>query len=154
MLKQLIIYKITYKLLSFLLIISINKGWLFLPLFIYKNNKIENILLGYIRLYKFSFRVKGFGFKWKFQQFKKYEKIKFIFLKVGFTHRIVLLVKSNSKYFLKKKKFVVLNRSYFFIRKYLNLLFFLYKSYLYNKKGFFLKGTKFILKLSKKKSKF
>jgi len=154
LLKSLIIYKIKTNLLSFLLILSINKGWIIFPLFFFCNKKLENILLGYVRLYKFSFKVKGFGFKWKFIQTAKIKKTQIIFLKVGFTHKVVLLVKKNNRYSLKKRKFILKNRSYRYIRNSLNLLFFLYKLYMYKKKGFYLKGTTFKLKLSKKKTKF
>lgn len=154
LLKKLILYKIKNNMSSFLLIISINKGWFFYPLFTYNNNKIQNLLLGYIRLFKFSFKVRGFGFKWKLQRTLTEKKTYFIYLKIGFTHKIVLLIKKNSKYLLKKRKFILKNRSLFYIRKYLNILFFLYKLYLYNKKGFYLKGINYKLKLSKKKAKF
>jgi len=154
LLKSLIMYKIKTNLSSFLLILSINKGWTIFPLFFFSNKKLENLLFGYVRLYKFSFKVKGFGFKWKFIQTEKIKKTQIIFLKVGFTHKVVLLVKENSRYLLKKRKFILKNRSYNYIRNSLNLLFFLYRLYIYKKKGFYLKGTNFKLKLSKKKTKF
>ena len=153
LIKNVIIYKITtLSYFNFLLTLSMNKGWIVTPLCPLYNKQIENILFGFIRLFQFNFKLKGFGFKWKYLISLKKQQL--IFLKVGFTHKIVLLVKKDSKYELKKQKFLIKNRSYFFLRNYLNFLFILYKKNLYNKKGFYLKGTQFKLKLSKKKAKF
>ena len=77
-----------------------------------------------------------------------------IYLKLGFTHRLALIVKINSKYKLKKRRFTLKSRSYCYIRTHLNPLFFLYQKYLYNKKGIYIRGTEYKLKISKKKSKF
>ena len=151
--KKVIIYKITtLSYFNFILTLSINKGWIVTPLFYLYNKHIENILFGFIRLFKFNFKLKGFGFKWKYLINCKKQQL--IFFKVGFTHKIILLIKKDSKYELKKQKILVKNRSYFFLRNYLNFLFILYKKNLYNKKGLYLKGTQFNLKLSKKKAKF
>ena len=152
--KSVIIYKIdTNSTFNYLLILSINKGWLLIPICTLYNKSTENILFGYIRLYKFNLKIKGFGFKWKYLiTLKKVHTT--IFFKLGFTHKILLLSKKNTNYFFKKQKFVIKNRSYIFLRNYLNIIFVLYKKNLYNKKGIYLKGTKFKLKLSKKKSKF
>lgn len=77
-----------------------------------------------------------------------------IYLKLGFTHRLALIVKNNSKYKLKKRRFTLKSRSYCYIRTHLTSLFFLYHKYLYNKKGIYIRGTEYKLKISKKKSKF
>jgi hypothetical protein len=154
--KNLILYKFTNSCLTqqaYLVLISITKGWVVLPLSYNSNLQLECILFGYNRLFKFFFKIKGFGFKWKYQiGFKK--KFQTIYFKLGYTHRLALLSNGNSKYILKKRRFIVKNRSYQYIRNYLNILFLLYKNYLYNKKGIYLRGTEFKLKLSKKKSKF
>lgn len=154
--KNLIIYKIfnpTGGTLKYMLLISITKGWILLPLKCTYNLYFESILFGYNRLYKFFFKIKGFGFKWKYQIGLK-QKGQPIYFKLGYTHRIALLPHTDSKYVLKRRRFILKNRSYTYIRNSLNLLFFLYKEYLYNKKGIYLRGTVFKLKLSKKKSKF
>lgn len=153
--KNLILYSIKnlYKLEEFLILISINLGWILFPLKVNNNKKLEPILFGYNRLYKFFFKLKGFGFKWKYNlNLQKHKQT--IYLKLGFTHRLALITKNNSKYKLKKKRLIIRNRSYSYLRHNLYLLFFLYKTYLYNKKGIYLRGTKFKLKISKKKSKF
>ena len=148
--KNIIIYKINNKIL---LLISINNGWIFVPLNKNNNTQLQIIIFGFNRIYKFFFKIKGFGFKWKYQI--HVEKLKeAIYFKLGFTHRISLITKYNNKYVLKKQRFVIKNRSYQYIRTHLNMLFLLYQNYLYNKKGIYLRGTKFKLKLSKKKSKF
>lgn len=151
--KNLIIYKSKKKIDQYLIIISLYLGWFIYPLKKQNNKNIEIILLGYNKLYKFFFKIKGFGYKWK--KFLNLNKNKQnIFLKLGFTHRINIIIKKNLKIKLKKRRLIVKHRSYLFLRNSLKLLFFLYKTYLYNKKGIFLRGTKYTLKLSKKKSKF
>lgn len=154
--KNLIIYKISifWKTSNnFLILITPHNGWIIFPLYNSKNKQLESILFGYNRLYKFFFKVKGFGFKWKYQvALNKLHQT--VFLKLGYTHKIALLPSKNHKYLLKKKRFIIKSRSYTYIRNNLNMLFLLYKTYLYNKKGIYLRGTKFKLKLSKKKSKF
>ncbi len=76
------------------------------------------------------------------------------FFKIGFTHKVALIIRKNFKLKLKKRRLIIKSRSYDFIRNQFNLFFFLYQTYLYNKKGIFLRGTQFKLKISKKKSKF
>ena len=134
------------------LIITLKLGWILCPLKISSNLHLEPILFGYVRLYKFFFKIKGFGFKWKYF-FLKNTINSIVYFKLGFTHRIALWIK-NSLCKLKKRRFIIKHRSYSYLRNNLNLLFFFYKTYLYNKKGIYLRGTKFKLKLSKKKSKF
>lgn len=151
--KNLIIYKIKTLLQTNLLIISINLGWILLPINISKNISIDLILFGYTKLYKFFFKLKGFGYKWKYN-LNQTTHSKTIFFKLGFTHRIALITKNSNKYKLKKKRFIIKGRSYSNIRNNLNFIFFLYKTYLYNKKGIYLRGTKYKTKISKKKSKF
>jgi hypothetical protein len=154
--KNLILYKFSNLAIiqqTYLILISVNNGWVLIPLLQKKNLLLENIIFGFNRLYKFFFKIKGFGFKWKYQ-IGLNKKKQNIYFKVGYTHRISLIPANNSKYILKKRRFIVKNRSYKYIRNYLNLLFLLYKDYLYNKKGIYLRGTEFKLKLSKKKSKF
>lgn len=147
---NLVIYKINP---YHLLVLSINLGWILLPLHSYNNLKFENILWGYTKLYKFFFKLKGFGYKWKYN-LKNDILNRNIFFKLGFTHRITLLLGINTKYKLKKKRFVIKSRSLKYLRENINFIYFLYKKYLYNKKGIYLRGTKFRVKISKKKSKF
>ena len=151
--KNLIIYKSNKLLYKFLIVISLNLGWFLYPLKINKNKHLNEILLGYNKIYKFFFKIKGFGYKWKkFLHLNKYKQN--IFLKLSFTHRIVILTSKNLKMKLKKRRLIIKHRSYNFLRNNLKFLFFLYKTYLYNKKGIYVRGTKYKLKLSKKKSKF
>jgi hypothetical protein len=153
--KNLIMYKFLSPINNqkFLIVISFNLGWLIFPIKFEYNKQLDSILFGYNRLYKFFFKLKGFGYKWKyFLTVKKSKQI--IFLKVGFTHRIALITKRNSLLKLKKQRLIIKHRSYASIRNRLNFLFFLYKTHLYNMKGIYLRGTKFKVKLSKKKSKF
>jgi len=150
--KNLTIYK-SKGFYPLLIIITLNQGWLLYPLTVFKNKPIESILFGFSKLYKFFFKMKGFGYKWKYLLHLKTQKQN-VFFKVGFTHRISLLVSKNMKIKLKKRRFIVKHRSYTFLRTHLNFLFFLYKTYVYNKKGIYLRGTKYKLKISKKKSKF
>ncbi len=153
--KNLIIYKVIniFNYNQFLIIIAFNLGWFILPLKYVGNKQIESILFGYTRLYKFFFKLKGFGYKWKyFLNLKKQKQT--IFLKLGFTHRISVIFQKNGICKLKKRRLIIKHRSYTYMRNKLNFLFFLYKTHLYNKKGIYLRGTQFKLKLSKKKSKF
>lgn len=153
--KNLIIYNIQNydKTSSFLIIVSLKKGWIILPLKYNKNKQLDLLIFGYNKLYTFFFKLKGFGYKWKYL-LKLKDKNRNIYFKLGFTHRISLIIIKNLKIKLKKRRLIIKSRSYLFIRNKLNLLFFLYKTYLYNKKGIYLRGTKFKLKISKKKSKF
>lgn len=136
-----------------MIIISLKLGWLLFPLQGSRNLQLEPILFGFNRLYKYFFKIKGFGYKWKYVLMLK-KKHQSIYFKLGFTHRISLILKKDCKCKLKKKRLILKHRSNTFLRNKLNLLFFLYKTHLYNKKGIYLRGTKFKLKISKKKSKF
>lgn len=138
---------------NILLFMSINIGWGLINLNLKNNLYITNILFGYNKIYKFFFKMKGFGYKWKYNLSNRPKKIN-IYLKVGFTHRISIITKKNIKYKMNKKRFIIKSRSYNFIRNNLNFMFILFKSFLYNKKGIYLRGTKYKLKISKKKSKF
>ena len=151
--KNLVIYKTKNLTQSLLIILSLNLGWLIYPLQQYNNNQLESILFGFSKLYKFFFKLKGFGYKWKYILNLKKSKQN-IFFKLGFTHRIALYIKTNLKIKLKKRRAIIKHRCYTYLRNKLNFLFFLYKTYLYNKKGIYIRGTKFRLKVSKKKSKF
>ena len=122
--KNLIIYKSKKKIDQYLIIISLYLGWFIYPLKKQNNKNIEIILLGYNKLYKFFFKIKGFGYKWK--KFLNLNKNKQnIFLKLGFTHRINIIIKKNLKIKLKKRRLIVKHRSYLFLRNSLKLLFFL-----------------------------
>jgi len=136
-----------------LILLTFNLGWVLYPLKSYRNVQLESILFGFSKLYKFFFKIKGFGYKWKYLLHLK-KRQQNVFFKLGFTHRVSLLVSKNMKVKLKKRRLILKHRSYFFIRNHLKFLFFLYKAYLYNKKGIYLRGTNYKLKISKKKSKF
>lgn len=138
---------------SLIMIISLNMGWNIFTLKSNRNMNISNILLGYTKMYKFFFKLKGFGFKWKYDLNLK-TIFHNIFLKIGFTHRVSIIIDNNTKYKMTKKRFIIKNRSYRYIRNNLNFIFFFYKNFLYNKKGIYLRGTKYKTKISKKKSKF
>lgn len=138
---------------NILIFLSISLGWILVPIKKSHNIPLYSIILGFNKLYKFFFKLKGFGYKWKYNLHNE-KNLHTIFFKLGFTHRISLVIKNNTKYRLNKKRFILKNRSIKFIRNNLNFLFFLYKSYIYNKKGIYLRGTKFKTKISKKKSKF
>lgn len=151
--KTLSIYKCKKETHQILILISLNLGWCLYQLQNFSNKQLEPLLFGYSKLYKFFFKLKGFGYKWKYLLSLKKNK-RNIFFKLGFTHRISLVVLNNLKIKLKKRRLVVKHRSISFLRDSLKFLFFLYKTYLYNKKGIYLRGTKYKLKISKKKSKF
>jgi len=137
----------------YLIILSLKLGWFLFKLKKNKNQSSTIFFLGYLRLFKFNFKIKGFGFKWKyFLRLKTYKST--IYLKIGLTHRVALKIFSNNKCIIKKKRLTFFNRSYLYIRKNYHILFFCFQTFLYNKKGIYLKGTKFKQKLSKKKSKF
>ena len=137
----------------FLIIISLRLGWSLIKLKQNNNLAINNLLYGYNKLYKFFFKLKGFGYKWKYNL--NYNKKKnSVYLKLGFTHRISVIIKKNIKYKMNKKRFIIKSRSYTLVRNNLNFLFILFKKFLYNKKGIYLRGTKYKIKISKKKSKF
>ena len=152
---NLIIYKIKQQnnQNKLLIIISLYLGWIILPLKINHNLFLGSLFFGYTRLYKFFFKLKGFGFKWKYIFTHKKVTHK-VYFKLGFTHRLVLILKKNCICKLKKRRFVLKHRSYNYLRQNFNLLFLLYKLHVYNKKGIYLRGTKFLSKISKKKSKF
>lgn len=137
----------------FLIIISLRLGWSLIKLKQNNNLAINNLLYGYNKLYKFFFKLKGFGYKWKYNLNNNIKKNS-IYLKLGFTHRISVIIKKNIKYKMNKKRFIIKSRSYKLVRNNLNFLFILFKKFLYNKKGIYLRGTKYKIKISKKKSKF
>lgn len=153
--KNIVIYKIihTNKPKNYLILLSLKLGWILFPLFQSYNKQIQNIVPGYLRLYKNHFKIKGFGFKWKyFYHFKKQKST--IYLKLGFTHRLSFVISKNNKCKIKKKRLILLTRSYSYLRIFFSILFFSFQTFLYNKKGIYLRGTHWKLKLSKKKSKF
>lgn len=138
---------------NYLILISLKLGWIMLPLTKMFNTHLNIISMGYLKIYKYHFKIKGFGFKWKyFWHFKR--KKTTIYLKLGFTHRIAFLIIKNNKCKIKKKRLILINRSFMYLQKIFNILFFCYQTFLYNKKGIYLRGTRWKLKLSKKKSKF
>lgn len=137
----------------FLVVISLRLGWGIIKLSKNNNLTINNILYGYNKLYKFFFKLKGFGYKWKYN-LNNNQKKNTIYFKLGFTHRISVVIKKNIKFKMNKKRFIIKSRSYKLIRNNLNFLFILFKRFLYNKKGIYLRGTKYKIKISKKKSKF
>lgn len=153
--KNLTIYKIKTleKQKNYIMMMSINMGWIFLPINEQKNLFLNNILFGFNKLFKFFFKLKGFGYKWKYNLNLNKKQIN-VFFKLGFTHRITLITPRDVVFKLKKKRFIIKTRFYENTRNNFKFLFFLYKNYLYNKKGMYLRGTKFKIKLSKKKSKF
>lgn len=153
--KNIILYKVTQITTNqiYCIIISLKLGWILWPLKTKNNYILNTTITGHLRIYKFHFKIKGFGFQWfYFWHFNK-QKSTFYF-KLGLTHRIALLIYKNTKCKTKKKRLILWHRSYFFLRQFFNLLFFSYKTFLYNKKGLFLRGTRWKLKLSKKKAKF
>ncbi len=153
--KNIVLYKINHKNIQkhYLVLISLKLGWILIPLFEYYNKQITSIIPGYLRLYKKYFKIKGFGFKWKFfYHFKKQKST--VYLKLGLTHRLSFFISKNSKCKIKKKRLILINRSYSYIRIFFSILFFSFQTFLYNKKGIYLRGTQWKLKLSKKKSKF
>jgi len=67
------------------------------------SNVLQFLVFGYMRLYKLLFKIRGFGFKWKHNYLlSKYSSL---YLKLGFTHRLVILPNHNSIYKCKKKIF-------------------------------------------------
>jgi len=63
--KNLTIYK-SKSITSALIIVTLNLGWLLFPLKNFNNKQLEPILFGFSRIYKFFFKMKGFGYKWKY----------------------------------------------------------------------------------------
>lgn len=153
--KNLVLYKINQKNVQkkYIILISLKLGWILFPLVKYYNKQINTISHGYVRIYKNFFKIKGFGFKWKyFFHFKKQKST--IYLKLGLTHRLSFFISKNTKCKIKKKRLILISRSYNYLRMFFSILFFSFQTFLYNKKGIYLRGTQWKLKLSKKKSKF
>jgi len=144
-----LIYKYSDKFGICLILSSFKYGWFLYQIIASRlEGNIGCLLLGLLRLYAFKFKVKGFGFK--FIKFKKGLSIK-----LGYTHRILILVSSNQKLIFKNKYFFIsYTRNIVKIKQLYNFLFFYVTQNPYKKLGIFLKGSIYKVKLSKKKSKF
>lgn len=134
-----------------LLFVSLTGSCVLVNLKNFNNIYISNKILPYIRLYRIIFKIKGFGFKWK--HFFNLRKYKPIILKLGLTHRILMIMNNNALIILRKKAFTIKHRDYFDFTL-LKTIFYFYLNFLYYKKGIYLKGALFQQKVSKRKSKF
>jgi hypothetical protein len=125
------------------------RGWAVLKNYNTKCNfNLQLTLFGLNRLWKFWFKIRGFGFK--------FIKIKEgITIKANFTHRILLLSMKNCKMsYNSKSLFNIQSRNIHHLWDSLFYLLFYYRNIVYKKLGVYLKGTLFKLKLAKKKLKF
>jgi len=152
--RKLIIKSLTnYKSKNLVLFISVNKGW-FISRFNQYNSTLEALIFGYIRLYKLWFKLKGYGYKWKYLPISEKQNRFVLFFKLGLTHKIIFYLLINLKCKLRKKILTYKHRNTNFLRLKLQFFYYFYKRFLYNKKGIYIKGTYFLKKISKKKSKF
>jgi len=126
-----------------LIFFSIKYGWSVYPI-ISKNKSSSAFLVfffGMLRLYFLLFKIKGFGFK-----FIKIRKG--VLVKLGYTHRLVVLIGKNQKIAFKSKfKIIYFARDLNVLK--LNFAFFTFFLFLcaFKKTGVFLKGTLYVLKL-------
>jgi len=134
------------------LFISINRGCIMVPFCPINNMYFSFILFNYIRLNKVFLRIEGFGFKWK--QSYDTKKFKPIYLKLGLTHRVLLLCSKDIKCVLTRKRFKLRHRFSFCFDLLFKFLFRFYLNFVYYRKGIYVRGTMFKKKLPKRKSKY
>ena len=148
------------------LVVSFSKGWGIFSFkkdyFLLKENNCYSFLyhrksqftllsiffLGFQRGYFYYLKLKGIGYK--FTMLKDN-----IIFKFGFSHRIVYInyIDVYCKFFTKYLLFLE-SRSLWVLKKLLYDFFNIRKKNAYKKKGIFLKGCLFSIKISSKKSKF
>ena len=164
--KELIIYLFKRKLFYLLLAISPKRGWgslkisnFFLlhdkKLVFYLSNTYNishgilliNFFWGLNKNYSQQLQLKGMGFKLLKLDLN-------FFLKLGFSHRIIFLVKDNFNYFYKRRQLLKLESRSLEKLKYIVLGFASLRTLnSYKKKGVYCKGSIFKPKISSKKLK-
>jgi len=161
-LKTLPVYFLKVQGNSFLLILSVSQGWGVLKLtyksillssslednFVQGYPLLFNTFLGFYKNYYFFLKLKGMGFK-------VIPHSKGVILKLGYSHKVLLLKTRDVCFFyLTRRSFQIKGRSGFYLKSLVYSLIQLRKTTAYKKKGIFLKGSVVKLKLTSKKSKF
>lgn len=149
---------------SFLIIISISRGWGITKII---NNSLllsssltkvflpksylqffSNMYLGFYKNYFYFLKLKGMGFK-----IIGYSKG--LIFKFGYSHKLLFLKKQDIVFFyLGKQLLLIKSRCILLLKKNLVSLMKLKKRSSYKKKGIFYKGSILKVKLTSKKSKF
>jgi ribosomal protein L6P/L9E len=111
------------------------------------NAFVINFLFGLYKNYHIYFRLKGIGYKMM--------KIGLNFLlKIGFSHRIIYLIKKNLRFSYQNKQLLKIeSRSLFNLKNIIFIFQKIRKINCYKKKGIFLKGSMVKIKINKKKAK-
>jgi ribosomal protein L6P/L9E len=161
--KEIICYSFKQNNFIFLLVLSNLQGWGILKFFIrgsffnkffsYYYNIINqanfsNFILGFYKNYICFLKLKGMGFK-------SVIVTKKLMFKLGYSHRIIYVFKKDLLLsYMQKYLFRISTRALNLIK---NVIYTYKKIKLpsaYKIKGFFIKGSRFSLKISSKKSKF
>ena len=104
--------------------------------------------LGFYRNYFHYIKLKGMGFKAILIK-------KQLLFKLGYSHRIIVHIKTNVKFwYIAKQVFRIESRDFSTLKQFIFSVFNFRKVGVYKKKGLYLKGSLIKLKLSSKKSKF
>ena len=111
------------------------------------NAFVINFFFGLYKNYHIYFRLKGIGYK--------IMKIGPNFLlKIGFSHRIIYLIKKNLRFSYQNKQILKIeSRSLFNLKNIIFIFQKIRKLNCYKKKGIFLKGSIIKIKINKKKAK-
>jgi ribosomal protein L6P/L9E len=167
LINNLVVYGISYEKKLFCLVLSVSKGWGLINtvvdlalisnqtkmhIFTYSKKSyfrwLESVFLGFQAGYTQYIVLKGMGFK-----FLRVKSL--IVLKIGYSHRIFFFITSNTCCLYLTKYILKVNcRSVTKLTRVINSFLATRKKSIYKKKGIFIKGSTYKVKLSSKKAKF
>ena len=105
---------------------------------------LNNFKFGFLKLYSFHLKLKGMGFKILSHTCG-------LILKLGYSHRVVVLKKTEISISYKSKQWLIVkSRKAYCLQQWLFLIFNLKPRPLYNQKGFYIKGEQKLIKSSSK----
>ena len=109
---------------------------------------ISNLVFGFYKQYFIYIKLRGIGYKSVFLK-------KTIYLKIGYSHRVVIATKYNIKLkYISRRLFLLVSRDICVLKNMLQYIQKVKNRGVYKKKGIYLKGTIFNIKDSGKKSRF
>lgn len=113
-----------------------------------KNQYFSVFFQGFYLVFRVSLSFLGLGYK-------RFIYTHSIILKLGFSHRIVYLTRSDLKVLLlKRRQIEILTRNLSLLNRFKNSLESMRSPNKYKRKGVYIRGTKILLRLSSKKAKF
>jgi ribosomal protein L6P/L9E len=107
-----------------------------------------NLVFGFYKKFFLFLKIRGIGYRSIFSK-------KGLHLKLGFSHRVVIAIRSNIKlYYVSRRLSMLISRDLYRLKNLVEQIQNIKKRSTYKKKGVYLKGMIFRLKPSGKKSRF